>query len=381
MRGHNHRQYEVAVLGGGSWGLVAALAAMKLGLRTCLIDAYGLGHGASNGILGALMPHPSGENTPLTRAQLWSVLEYEQFLRSTCGLEADHALFSRPGRITPIFSEKLIDKESSRVQRLREFWSAIPSEWLPKIEDAANVRSASLLAGRPVAFFQEGVTGRVSPRELFRRLIDKVAAGGIDIYEHAGKTSLTYEGTRASLFLPDLKHTLVCDRVVLACGFQSGEYLPAQLQPHIHGLKGQALLCKAPWARDMPMVYQDGFFFVPHSQDDVLAIGSVSSKAWDTTEPDSTTAQALHEALMRVFRVDLEVQDLMSWSAIRPATSDGKPIIGPLPGQENIMIATGGYKIGLGLLPFVYRSVSAFLARHFDGLETAFLPQRFLHKD
>jgi glycine oxidase len=371
------KPYRLAVLGGGSWGLAAALAAVRQGLRTCLVDVGGVGGGASNGVLGALMPHTSGEDSPLTRAQLGCILDYERFLRADCGLDVDAILFSRPGRVGALFSRQKLDKDAQRVERLAAFWRGlVPDAWLPRVEEVSAGRWTDLLARPPVAVVREGVTARLDPRLLMRQMFARVRADA-DVYEYEGAPVLGDESGVPTLTLPATGRVLACDRIVVACGFQSATYLPPAIAAQIYGHKGQALLCKAPWAAELPMLYQDRLFFVPHGGG-LLGVGSVSTKTWTTAEPDDQDADQLFRRLSQMFRPELTVREVVPWSAIRPGIRDGYPLLGRRPDRPNVMVATGGHKIGLGLLPLVFRAVAAFLADDADPALAAFDPQRFL---
>lgn len=369
--------YRLAILGGGSWGLVAALAAIRQGGRICLVDVGGVGGGASNGVLGALMPHTSGEDSPLTRVQLGCILDYEPFLSSDCGLPLEQTLFHRPGRASAIFYPDRLDREAERVERLAAFWRGrVPDAYLPRMEPGAAGGWTDLLARPPVALVREGVTARLDPRILMRELFARVRAAA-DVFEYEGVPILGDEAGTLTLTLPGTGRVLACDRVIVACGFQSGAYLPAAISGQLYGHKGQAVLCRAPWAAELPLLYQDRLFFVPHGAG-LLGVGSVSTKAWRSAEPDDADTEQLFRRLSQVFRPELTVRDVVPWSAIRPGTRDGYPILGRLPDRPNIMVATGGHKIGLALLPLVFRAVTAFLSDEADPGLAAFDPKRFL---
>lgn len=368
--------YQVAVLGGGSWGLVAALAAIRRGMRTCLVDVGGVGGGASNGVLGALMPHASGEDSPLTRAQLGCIVDYERFLGADCGLEIDDGLFSRPGRATALLSPEKLDREAARVQRLSDFWrDLVPGAWLPRLEVARDAGWTGVLARRPVAVVREGVTARLDPRAFMGQMFARVRAGA-DIYEYEGEPALGDETGAPMVTLPASGRRLSCARIIIACGFQCAPYLPPAIAGQLYGHKGQALICRAPWARELPLLYQDRLFFVPHGRG-LLGVGSVSKKSWTTAEPDDGDGAELYRRLSEMFRPELTVREVVPWSAIRPGIRDGYPILGRLPGRPNVMVATGGHKIGLGLLPLVFRAVDAFLSDEADCAPPAFSPERF----
>lgn len=71
------REYEVVVCGGGPGGVAAAIAAARLGARTCLIERYGHLGGLATGGLVILIPHLSG-GTQLQEVKgiCWEVIEY-----------------------------------------------------------------------------------------------------------------------------------------------------------------------------------------------------------------------------------------------------------------------------------------------------------------
>jgi len=39
------------------------------------------------------------------------------------------------------------------------------------------------------------------------------------------------------------------------------------------------------------------------------------------------------------------------WSGLRPGAADGLPFLGPVPGHDNLLIASGHYRAGLQLSP------------------------------
>jgi thiazole synthase len=63
---------------------------------------------------------------------------------------------------------------------------------------------------------------------------------------------------------------------------------------------------------------------------------------------------------------------------LRPATSDGLPIIGPSSCVPNLMYATGHYRNGVLLAPLTARLVAdALLDNRIDSLLSAVSPARF----
>jgi len=55
------------------------------------------------------------------------------------------------------------------------------------------------------------------------------------------------------------------------------------------------------------------------------------------------------------------------WAGLRPATIDGLPYLGRLPGLDNAFVAAGHFRSGLQLSP----GTAAVMSRLIQGLETA----------
>jgi glycine oxidase len=60
---------------------------------------------------------------------------------------------------------------------------------------------------------------------------------------------------------------------------------------------------------------------------------------------------------------------LESWSGLRPATPDGLPILGALPGQPNHLIAAGHYRNGILLAPATAHIIGQIIARETPSLD------------
>jgi len=110
-----------------------------------------------------------------------------------------------------------------------------------------------------------------------------------------------------------------------------------------------------------------------------VAVGSTSEKAWDAPGCDAqldalvTRARALCPAL-----ADAPVVE--RWAGVRPKAPGSEPMVGPLPGRTRVIVATGGYRIGLALAHLVGDAVAAAIlgtAPH-PPLPAEFSPARHL---
>ncbi|KOX10005.1 FAD-binding oxidoreductase [Nocardiopsis sp. NRRL B-16309] len=73
------------------------------------------------------------------------------------------------------------------------------------------------------------------------------------------------------------------------------------------------------------------------------------------------------------------------WAGLRPMTPDGLPIVGPLPGRDNVLVASGHCMLGVTLAPVTAEIIAAQVEggrRAADVAETArpFAPRRFARR-
>ena len=62
------------------------------------------------------------------------------------------------------------------------------------------------------------------------------------------------------------------------------------------------------------------------------------------------------------------------WAGIRPKAEGREPLVGPMPGYANLLLATGGFKISFAIAHMVAKALLAQIA----GETPAFLPKVFL---
>jgi glycine oxidase len=149
--------------------------------------------------------------------------------------------------------------------------------------------------------------------------------------------------------------------VVVAAGTGSDPLLaPFTPRRLLRGVKGQALLLRAPAPSFAPIVAGAGLYIVPQPGGQV-AVGATSEPDW--TEPRATDA-ALDSLLARARALcpDLDgVTVVARWAGVRPRGLTADPVVGPVPGRPGLFVATGGYKLGFALAHAVARALAAML--------------------
>lgn len=119
------------------------------------------------------------------------------------------------------------------------------------------------------------------------------------------------------------------------------------------------------------MIFGDHTYIIPHENGDI-AVGSTSENTYaDPYSVDEQLDQVIERALticpaLRSSRIK------HTWANLRPRARKPDPMLGPIDGPEGLYMATGGFKIGLGIAHKSGEVLAAMIAG-----ETVFLPKQF----
>ena len=126
------------------------------------------------------------------------------------------------------------------------------------------------------------------------------------------------------------------------------------------------------------VIYSSSGYVVPRSDGRVLIGATVEDVGFDknlTNEGIESLTDAATQIIPKL--ADFEIAE--RWSGLRPFTADGLPIIGAIPGHENLFVATAHYRNGILLAP----ETASAIADPITGVEVSpylerFGPKRFL---
>lgn len=322
---------DVIIVGGGVIGLTTAYYCARAGLRVTLVEAGPLGRQASWAGAGILPPASlEMARTPLDVLRAQSMAEYPGLsaqLRDETGLDNGYRLCGgvelpeRPSALVPTEEwhapgtrYEIVQREALR-RRLGD-WQ-LPHDTGAFLPEMAQVRNPWHLRALEAACRGRGVDLR--PHWPVRRLLPD----GVE-----GAAGMLYAG-----------------RIVLTSGAWTAQLLPLKIRP----VRGQMLLLRiAPGER--PILTCGKRYLVPRG-DGRLLVGSTEEEVGFDS---STTAEALEE--LRRFAVSVcpslaEAPIEGSWAGLRPASADGLPYLGPVPGQARWYVAAGHFRAGLQLSP------------------------------
>jgi gamma-glutamylputrescine oxidase len=315
---------DVAIVGGGVTGCAAALRLAEGGLRVRVHEARRIAEGASgrNGgfaLRGGAARYDVARETYGAReaAAFWRWTE--EALDRVDELAGD--ALRRPGSYRLAWDQEERDGIRLEYEALRE--DGFEAEWLDDVPGGA--------AGSFRGAISHPGDGSLQPARFVQGLAVRAAEAAVEIREHDQVEDLA---------------ALDAERVLVATdGYGHG--LVAELAALIWPTRGQVIVSE-PVGRvlyDRPHYARQGFDYWQQLPDGRILLGgfrdvSILDELTDVEETTSAIQSSLEAYLHELAGGNVQVTH--RWAGIFGLTQDMLPLVGPVPGRENVWVA-GGY--------------------------------------
>ena len=339
---------DVIIIGGGIIGCAIAYDLAKRNVRPLVVDkASAVGTEASWAGAGILTSHASTHDP------------YPTLCRASLALY--------PGLAEELRAETQIDIEFLRAGTLSVFFNASEAAGLIGLADRRVKRgfSAEVLSAAEARTLEPALSTAIAGAVLFPedahvrnpKLVTALAtaAARLGATFHLGNPVTEFlrereNDTERVLGVVVNGEPLYADTFVVAAGCWSGT-LTAQLDAPIHvgPAKGQIVLVEA-----MPPLFQRtidglGIYIVPRNDGKILLGATVEFVGYDKTPTVDGTKQLL-DAAVAIAPELAHSTFRQTWAGLRPYAKKG-PILGYLPGYQNVVLASGHFKNGILLAP------------------------------
>ena len=337
------------IVGGGIMGLWAAVHAARLGIDALLVEADRLGHGASGGLLGALMPHMPDKWNAKKQFQFDALVSLEAEIAALEQQTGLSACYRRSGRLIPLPKPHLREIAEGHSRDAEGRWILGERRFHWHVLDRPPQESWLDAAAGESGFVHDTLAARVAPRSLTAVLAASLAeARHVRVAECVSVEDLDFERKIATTTAGDIAF----GRCIVAAGHQSfpllARYTTGLARPLGQPVKGQAALLKVDMDPSLPTIFRDGLYIVAHEGGHV-AVGSTSENRFD--EPFSTDGQleVLLEAAGQLVPALQGAPVVERWAGLRPKAIDRDPMIGIHPDHDGLIALTGGFKVSFGL--------------------------------
>ena len=345
---------DVIIIGGGIIGCAIAYNLAKRNIQPLLIDkAATVGTEASWAGAGILTSHASTHEP------------YPELCRASLALY--------PTLAEELRTETQIDIEFIRAGTLSVFFNPTEAAGLIGLADRRVKRgfSAEVLTAEQAWALEPALSRSIAGAVLFPedaqvrnpRMVTALAKGaakfGAKFQLGNPVTGFVREGERVVGVVVN-GETLYADAFVIANGCWAGE-LTAQLgvPMQIGPAKGQIVLVEA-----MPPLFERtidglGIYIVPRADGKILLGATVEFVGYDKSTTLDGTKQMI-DAGIAIAPQLAQATFVQTWAGLRPYARKG-PLLGYLPGYDNVVLASGHFKNGILLAPITGQLIAELL--------------------
>ena len=375
---------DVVVIGAGVVGCSVAYYLAREGVNVTLLEREAIGSGASAHATGSLSllgaEFSPGASFQIARASYAEFPKIVPELESATGMDL---LYQR----RPSLRLALDDEEADLIKDLMAWQQPrVQMRWI----DAGEVQSIEpRLSPSIIGAVYEDESAQLDSYRFNLALARGAELKGSNII-HRDVTGLVTSGTTIS-GVQTASGEIHCGTVVVAAGTWSRAFTPWLGFPvPVRPMKGERLLLNYPGEPLRVLISSPKRGHMISRMDGLTSVGSTGGRDYDQKElfwgeefDRQPTEAARLELLQRAIDVfpDLERAELVQQLAgSRPLSPDSKPIIGPVPGREGVLLATGHTTKGIHLGPITGRIIADYVCRGSTDVVSdmsEFLPDRF----
>ncbi|MBD8878992.1 FAD-binding oxidoreductase [Rhodanobacter sp. 7MK24] len=334
--------HDLIVVGAGIVGACCADAAAAEGLRVTIIEPGPIGGGATAAAMGHLV---AMDDDPAELALAhYSLQQWEEFS------DLQEAEFSRCGTLWVARGEHELRAAGQRSARLAAAGiqaHAVDAKTLYELEpELAPGMHGGMLVPREAVVY---------PPRVARYLVRRAQSRGAQL--HAGRR--VQQLTRDGVQLDD--GTRLAGPTLVATGCALPELLP---QLPLRPRKGHLVITERYPALLRHQLLELGYadsahgdagssvaFNVQPRPTGQILIGSAREFDAADAEVSPVMLQRMLERAFAFMPVLRKLQALRAWTGFRPATPDGLPYLGAVPGRANLWVAAGHEGLGITTAP------------------------------
>ncbi len=350
------KKHDVVIVGAGAIGCSIAFFLAKESQGKCkvaLVDRNVVGDESSSGAAGMLAAQIESDepgaffDLQVQSREIFKWLSGE--LEDSTGVNIHYS----KGGIASLAHDAVQEK----AMRERLEWQSkagLPCEWLSA--DAVSQKFPFLKKKIQGALFAPE-DGQVSSSSLVMALSKAAQKLGVDIYESDGFDDLQLKSPRHDVLETHLSR-YSADKFIFAAGSWTGSLLKNAVP--VGPVKGQILIYETPagWAKSKGWnspIYcgpvpnspvRAVCYLVPKENNELWVGATAESRGLDKSEnEEATKALAKYAAELAPEIAAFKLKSV--WVGLRPAAPDLLPVLGLLPGYENVYVASGHYRNGI----------------------------------
>ena len=340
----------VTVVGGGAIGLSAAWELSQRGFDVSIIDRSRTGKATSWSGAGILPPaNRKISSDPIDRLR---GLSHELFPPWAEKLKLDTGIDPGLMQCGGLYLAET-PGEIAAMCGMTNYWQELSIECVPLTSEELVSHEPSLATwfrrtSNAAAWYVPDEY-QVRPPRYLQALAAACLKSGVRFIENTEVTEMRCLNGHAQAHYRGDWHE--CDSFVLTTGAWTGRVAQSlELELSIVPIRGQILLLKTA-APLVNSVINMGHRYVLAREDGHTLVGSNEEEKGFELGTTDTVLESLFQFATHLLPELTSAERVAAWSGLRPMTYDGFPMIGRVPGIDNLYVAAGHYRSGLHLSP------------------------------
>ena len=372
------------MVGGGAVGSAVAYYIALQGARVLLLDQEGIGAGASAHATGSINMLGSefapGATFQMGLESYLAIRDLVPELEEETGMDL---LFQR----RPSLRLALEEDEEHIIREMMEWQKElIPLSWIDG-DEVRRIEPRLSPSIRGAVYEQESI--QLDAHRLTVAMARAAELHGAQVGMSRATGLITEQGRVRGVHCAEGDYS--CDTVVLAMGPWSGDSSAwLDFPVPIRSLKGERLLMTYYGAPLPVLITSPRRGHMISRRDGFLSVGSTGGRDYDRAEaflgiesdqqPTEEARLDLQQRAIDVFPDVEHAQIVQQLAGSRPMTPDRMPLIGPVPGWDGVLLATGHGTKGVHLAPITGKIIAGWALRGGPGVSFELdhcLPARF----
>ena len=343
---------DVIIVGGGIVGCSAALYLSREGRKVVLVEKDSVAAHASGFAFGVLLPplfdDPRDPEHDLNEVSFQLHRDLAQELPASGGQDPQ---LKKKAAVMVALSAREAEQYKGAYQAVRQ--SGRDVRWLSQGE--LSHIEARIAPDIPGGLYL-GDTYEVDPYALTRSMWQVAEKHGARLVSRAATSIMASHGRGGVVDAGGER--ISASSVIIAAGPWSGTLMESVgVRVPVSPLKGQIVRLAAPgpemqvslwWHSDYASTKSDGLFWC----------GTTEERAGFDERTTGEALESITASAQRVLPFLAEATVAKQTACLRPITPDGLPVIGRVPGMENVVLATGAGRHGIAIGPGMGRAAA-----------------------
>jgi glycine oxidase len=345
---------DVAIVGGGVIGCAIAYYLSKSGADVALFERNEIGAQASSAATGLLAPlGPLSGPGPLADLLLGSFALFPSLvaeLEDASGMQLE---YQQTGALRIVRNPKHVSRLCKRIHS----WQPLGLKMYWLTTDEAHQLEPSLSPDISAAIYvpQES---QISAVQVVKSFSLAAIHQGTTVYSHSTIAGIQRQNARVTGVYTSQGERIACNHLVIANGAWAAhcsEWL--QVNIPIIPQRGQALSLHQPSTPLHHIIFGEAAYLTPKMGHMIVVGATKEEVGFDT----NTTPEGLSWLLRSASKLSPALESCALehiWAGLRPRTPDNQPILGPVPGWENVTLAVGHGSTGIMLSPITGQTIA-----------------------